>query len=377
MSSALNSEIANDRCQIPVLSSVNDKSRTLSAAEELLASVHQSADKLSLTPKQQEEIKASIREQIEFYFGDANLPTDNFLLKQLKNPKNMTSEGVGRVQIATVASFNKIKKLSRDINLIVEALNDSKLLIVSNCKKYIQRSVPIPAEWLDISVRKRRCCRVDSLPADISIASLTKLFQKHGKIALVRINNGSHNNVLGRYGIVEFETEQEAIACVRSFQPKRDSNSSWRRGPAKTSSLKVSWLERKRLPRKKKSENGRSSEDENSKDNGKKNKSVPEKKGNWAFDAEKGMYVAQNDDAKAIMNQIVEESKEMGWGSRFKPREKTSRRPRLQLKKRGSETLNDDGADTGFMKYAKGPNDTRMFHPDGSPGFALIRQNKQ
>ena len=43
-------------------------------------------------PLSPEELKASIMKQIEFYFSDANLPTDKHLLKQIqKDP-----DGCGR-----------------------------------------------------------------------------------------------------------------------------------------------------------------------------------------------------------------------------------------------------------------------------------------
>ena len=56
---------------------------------------------------------SALVEQLSFYFSDANLRRDRFLL-------NHTGQnGLGEVAISTLASFNRVKALTTDESLIV------------------------------------------------------------------------------------------------------------------------------------------------------------------------------------------------------------------------------------------------------------------
>ncbi|KAH1208445.1 La-related protein 6A [Glycine max] len=60
---------------------------------------------------------------VEYYFSDENLPTDKYLLGFVKRNKE------GFVPVSVIASFRKIKKLTRDHAFIVAALKESSLLV--------------------------------------------------------------------------------------------------------------------------------------------------------------------------------------------------------------------------------------------------------
>ena len=75
-------------------------------------------------------LKAKIVDLIDFYFSAENLKTDAFLRKQMK--KNQ-----GRVQVATVRGFNKLKRLTRSKEAVVDAIRASKHASVSCCGKFI------------------------------------------------------------------------------------------------------------------------------------------------------------------------------------------------------------------------------------------------
>ncbi|XP_064474863.1 la-related protein 4-like isoform X2 [Ornithodoros turicata] len=63
------------------------------------------------------ELRALLRQQLEYYFSRENLANDTYLLSQM--------DGDQYVPIGTVANFNQIKRLTRDLNLIVEVLRTS------------------------------------------------------------------------------------------------------------------------------------------------------------------------------------------------------------------------------------------------------------
>ena len=392
------------------------------------------------------ETRRLVAEQFEYYFSDENLPGDAFLLKLMakhahiedgagnddgnnvnvkddeeeqqqedndeqesctggggdddengdgkktkkikrkKKRKKKTKAkkekvGLGFVPIKTLASFNKVKQLSHDPALILAALRESALLAVTMDGKYVRRVAPIPAEWLDVQERRKRCVNVSQLPPGASVESLAETFSEHGTVVQVRI----HQNGIA---VVEFSDEENAVACARAHLPKKkqkargEQATSWRRGPAAavpavpaSAAMRVTWAHSKKLPKVKHSggiDGGRDSV-----------AATAAKKGQWVFDDNTGTYVAANEFAKAEMDQIEEESKDMGWGSRFKPREQqtSARRQRLQLKKRGASAANGaaapaQGGDEFTMTYAKGPDESRVKHPDGTPGFSDARGNK-
>ncbi|XP_050205706.1 la-related protein 1C-like [Mercurialis annua] len=64
--------------------------------------------------------------QIEYYFSDANLITDNYLKSKMDDQ--------GWVPISLVAGFNQIRKMTNDIHLILYSLGTSTLLEVQDDK---------------------------------------------------------------------------------------------------------------------------------------------------------------------------------------------------------------------------------------------------
>ncbi|KAL5220815.1 hypothetical protein ABZP36_025528 [Zizania latifolia] len=70
------------------------------------------------------ELRAKIQTQVEYYFSDTNLEHDDFL-------KSLMDEH-GWVPISKVADFNRLKKMTTDIHLILDALANSSLLEIQD-----------------------------------------------------------------------------------------------------------------------------------------------------------------------------------------------------------------------------------------------------
>jgi len=64
------------------------------------------------------ELRSNILTQVEYYFSDSNLDDDDFL-------KSLMDEN-GWVPVSKVADFNRLKKMTTDIQLIVDASTNSK-----------------------------------------------------------------------------------------------------------------------------------------------------------------------------------------------------------------------------------------------------------
>jgi len=90
-----------------------------------------------------EELREKIILQAEFYFSDENLKRDGFLLKHVKRNKE------GYVNLKLLASFKKMKSLSRDYKIIGEALQNSTKLVVNDTGLKLRRVEPLPKELID------------------------------------------------------------------------------------------------------------------------------------------------------------------------------------------------------------------------------------
>lgn len=78
-----------------------------------------------------------IIEQVEFYFGDANLPRDKFMQERVK-------EDDGWVSLETIASFTRMKALGADAIGLASLLKESSnLLEVSEDGKKVRRQQPL------------------------------------------------------------------------------------------------------------------------------------------------------------------------------------------------------------------------------------------
>jgi len=84
-------------------------------------------------------VAKKIIRQVEYYFGDFNLPRDKFLQEETKSDN-------GWVTMETMLKFKRLSDLSKDEKVIVEALKQSKagLLEVSEDGSKIRRDPAIP-----------------------------------------------------------------------------------------------------------------------------------------------------------------------------------------------------------------------------------------
>jgi len=88
-----------------------------------------------------DDLTKKIIRQVEYYFGDFNLPRDKFLQAETKTDD-------GWVSMETMLNFKRLAELSRDIPAIIAALRQSKagLIQVSEDALKIRRepSIPLP-----------------------------------------------------------------------------------------------------------------------------------------------------------------------------------------------------------------------------------------
>ncbi|KAM3181316.1 hypothetical protein ACTXT7_014603 [Hymenolepis weldensis] len=164
-----------------------------------------------------------ILKQIEFYFSDANILKDQYILKAVKSNKE------GWVKLSTVAAFRRVQMLTSNEDLIRKVLRRSEQLeIIFAPGTRIRRRNPLP-EW-DRSVYQRTVLITHFKPNElVTISQIAKFFKANDLcVTLVRIidtnrpipsdliKTASHLGYLGKEkcAVVEFDTKEAAMKAL-------------------------------------------------------------------------------------------------------------------------------------------------------------------
>lgn len=82
-------------------------------------------------------LKAAIRKQVEYYFSEENLIKDCYLRRKMDDE--------GFIPVTLIASFHRVRALSSDVSVIIDAIKESeKLELVSGFKI---RTKTDPTKW--------------------------------------------------------------------------------------------------------------------------------------------------------------------------------------------------------------------------------------
>ena len=176
------------------------------------------------------ELQRKIIEQVEWYFSDENLLKDSFLMKHIHRNKQ------GFVSLKLVASFRKVKSLTKDWRVVQASLLHSSQLQLNSDRNKVRRRAPVPE--LDYS-HTYRTVIVQNYPDPLPLTEeIEREFSKYGEVTLVRIlSPGSavpmdvkpsrkRHPAIGESLciLVEFESEDGAKRACRRFP----SQQSWR-----------------------------------------------------------------------------------------------------------------------------------------------------
>ncbi|XP_076445112.1 lupus La protein-like [Babylonia areolata] len=126
------------------------------------------------------ELEKKIIRQVEYYFGDINLPRDKFLQEQ-------TRADNGWVTMDVMLKFNRLKSISDDKEVICKALKKSSsgLMEVNEDLTKIRRC---PEKPLPDNTKERReelsarSVYVKGFPEDSTLDGLMDYFEQYGKI---------------------------------------------------------------------------------------------------------------------------------------------------------------------------------------------------
>nr|CAB3263388.1 la-related protein 6 [Phallusia mammillata] len=166
---------------------------------------------------------SAIAKQVEYYLSDDYLVKDKYLLRQIRCKKD------GYVSIKLITSFKKVKKLTRDWQVVRSAIaRNSSDIVVSPEGLRIRRRTK-----LSDNLRKPRLLTsvlVIRLPDDYnSVEKVTSLFRNFGEISFVRLlrankevpadlrNYATQVHDIGTTlcGVIDFECSEDALNAVR------------------------------------------------------------------------------------------------------------------------------------------------------------------
>ena len=164
------------------------------------------------------ELEQKIIRQVEYYFGDYNLPKDKFLQEEIKKDD-------GWVTLDTMLSFQRLKNLSTDKDIICGALlkSTAKLLEVSEDKSKLRRNPEKPLPELSDARRQEiigRSVYIKGFPKeDTTLDTLLEFLKGFGKTENVQMRNW-HDKVEDAWKFkgsvfVTFPTKAEADAFLK------------------------------------------------------------------------------------------------------------------------------------------------------------------
>jgi len=179
-----------------------------------------------------DELRDKVIKQVEFYFSDANILKDAFLLKHVRRNKQ------GYVSIKLITSFKKVKSLTKDYRVVAYSLRQSDELEVNDEGKKVKRKNPLP-DW-DETTPSRSIVAVNMPMEAPSVENVAELFSKCGEVALIRIlrpgksipqdvkKHAAKYNEIGTTtcAIVEFEKHESAKFACETMTNSND----WRNG---------------------------------------------------------------------------------------------------------------------------------------------------
>mmetsp|Transcript_8727 Transcript_8727/g.8832 ORF Transcript_8727/g.8832 Transcript_8727/m.8832 type:complete len:355 (+) Transcript_8727:107-1171(+) len=182
-----------------------------------------------------------VKNQIEFYFSDSNFRRDTFLRAAA------ASDPDGFVPIATLLTFNKLKSLTTDPSVIVEALKDSTSVLLNEEKDKIRRASALSGD----DTTNLRTLYVKGLPLEEESTMMDdciNLFSKYGKVNFVRLRRDNNKAFKGSC-FIEFSSVSEMEAAIAAAAAEDDSKLTFKGTPFESCLSFADWRTKKQNER--------------------------------------------------------------------------------------------------------------------------------
>ncbi|KAK6284084.1 hypothetical protein POUND7_003036 [Theobroma cacao] len=284
------------------------------------------------------------------------------------------------VPISVIASFRKMKKLTRNYPSIITALKESSLLVVSSDEKKVKRKNPLP--FIEVRDPKLFTVLVENLPEDHSVENIRRIFGEVGRIKNISIYDPlavEESKKKGRadilisskiHALVEYETVEAAEKAVATLNDEQD----WRNGMRVKLLKRVSKYGQRRQAWRgsdpEKNSTGRASDqtgDEENNTSSEHHEDIPDEEvgSTFFYDKKEEVVYLLNYFFAAAFEDGEHLSKDKN-GHRFRNRGRARRQ-----KHRGTNGLGHGSTSAHAIEPSKPPPGPRM--PDGTRGFTMGR----
>uniref|UniRef100_A0A915PRA1 Uncharacterized protein n=1 Tax=Setaria digitata TaxID=48799 RepID=A0A915PRA1_9BILA len=168
---------------------------------------------MSSSMDSQMNTQQKIIEQVEYYFGDINLPRDRFLQEEIKKDD-------GWIQLTTMLKFKRLAQICSDSTIISESLKHSKLMQVSEDGTKIRRNpeVLLPENSLEYwQIVKRRTVYIKGFGRDTKLDDILSFVKQFGSVENVMMRREkSEKRAFKGSVFVTYKNQETAEAFVNS-----------------------------------------------------------------------------------------------------------------------------------------------------------------
>lgn len=189
------------------------------------------ANNESITEKEKKSVRHrkkkfynEIRQQMEFYFGDANLAKDRFTRELIqKDPCKFfyfkiiilnLEKSFLDIPLSVFLSFNKIKKLTTSEEVLAKSIESSSLLKLSEDRSKVCRITEIQ-ENRDVD---EKTLYVEALPAKADHDWIKSSFSRFGPISYVSLPRYKVSKKIKEFAFIEFEKEESIGKTMKFFK---------------------------------------------------------------------------------------------------------------------------------------------------------------
>ncbi|KAL4447785.1 hypothetical protein ABPG75_005004 [Micractinium tetrahymenae] len=160
--------------------------------------------------------KDRLRQQIEFYFSDSNLPRDKFLQEKV------AADAEGYVDIALLSIFQRVRGLLKSTVVdpekvseqmvadVADALEGSSSLALSEDRKRVRRAAALKEADEVAREVDERSLYASPFPFDATLDALSDFFRQHGSVQCVRMRRHLQSKDFKGSVFVEFSSVEEA-----------------------------------------------------------------------------------------------------------------------------------------------------------------------
>ncbi|XP_074648008.1 la-related protein 7-like [Tubulanus polymorphus] len=155
--------------------------------------------------KRMKKLYSQIKDQMEFYFSDANISKDRFLGKLVHE------NSAGYVDLDIFKKFNKLRTLSTDMKVIIKALSFSSMLELNEDKTMVRRKSTVKV-LCDVD---ERTVYIECLPSHVDHDWVKKVFSVCGDVLYVSLPRYKSTGDFKGFGFVEFRTKDQAAEAIK------------------------------------------------------------------------------------------------------------------------------------------------------------------